>query len=104
MIGFVRKRFGKTTTIGQLPVFGGGLREPVVSPYARRSAISRLTALSMVVKTAAVGLIIMALPLTIWAVSVMRESVHIADGSRFGCIITPIEDLPASTSNSEEAQ
>lgn len=94
MISAIRKAFGGSKTYHGLPVFGGDIRAPVVSPYAKRLAISRITTLSLMFKTASIGLLIMAVALTLYALTVVSESVHIADGSRFGCVITAIEDMP----------
>lgn len=94
MISRIRQRFfSKGGHIPKVPAFGGGILPPVVSPYGHHTTIARLSVVSLALKIAAAGLMVMSVPLAIYSVRVMSETAYIADGSRFGCTLTPIEDL-----------
>lgn len=95
MIERLRHRFWKSAPL-EIPAFGGGMMEPVVSPFRHHVAISRITGIALMVRTATVLLMVLNLILALFAVAVMRSSVHIADGSRFGCIVAPLEDQMAA--------
>lgn len=93
MISRIRQRFFSTRAIPSVPAFGGGIMSPVISPYGHHTTIARLSVVSLTIKVATVGLMVMCVPLAIHSLRAMSETAYIADGSRFGCTLTPIEEL-----------
>lgn len=84
MIAWLKRSTGRI----QIDAHGGGLRAPIVTPFALKRVRARLQFANTFVETMILILLVTACLAALGAVTRMDGRLYVADGSRFGCRVS----------------